>query len=460
MACVETPATGPGSPDIGSFMKSAIILSLLICCVACVREVPPNIVLVFADDLGYGDVGVFGNKLINTPNIDALAAEGVQLTQFYASGNVCTPSRAGLLTGRYPIRSGLADRTLHVGDTRGLSATEVTLAEQLTSLGYATALVGKWHLGDQPEFHPLVHGFDEFFGILYSNDESDQALLKGRKAVEYPIDAQMLAMDFTRESLRFIEENKSRPFFLLLSMTSPHKPLIPSPEFTRHSKAGAYGDVVEELDWSVGELVGALEKHGLTDHTLVIVTSDNGPFPEGSMGGLRGGKGTGWEGGYRVPFIARWPEKIEPGVVSSAISMNIDLMPTLVKFAGGDSANTPELDGRDISAVLQGSNRSPHEVLYFFNNERIAALRTQKWRLMLSDYPPWRDAQPLRFEDKKNLYTLLYDMEIETSQQYDLSRDYPQEKQKLEALLSHGRKTLESLSTQPDSTQFGDSYKN
>jgi arylsulfatase A len=243
-------------------------------------------------------------------------------------------------------------------------------------------------------------------------------------------------------------------------MTSPHKPLIPSDDFAGRSKAGAYGDVVEELDWGVGEVINALEKHGLTDNTLIIVTSDNGPFPEGSTGGLRGGKGTGWEGGYRVPFIARWPGQIEPGTVSTAMSMNIDLMPTLLSIAGGESVITQELDGKDISPVLHGSNQSPHEVLYFFNNERIAALRTQKWRLMLSDYPPWRDAQPIRFEDKKNLYSLLYDMEIETSQQYDLSRDYPEEKQKLEALLSHGRKTLESLSTQPDSTQFGDSYKN
>ena len=438
-------------------LKRIILLYLLVACSACSNNVPPNIILVLADDLGYGDVGVYGARLINTPNIDALASEGIRLTQFYSSGNVCTPSRAGLLTGNYPIRSGLADRTLAVGDRRGLMPDEVTLAEQLKSLGYVTGLMGKWHLGDRPEYHPLEHGFDEFFGILYSNDEPEQALLRGREVIEYPLNAQMLAIDITRESLSFIQRNKSRPFFLMISTTSPHKPLIPSPEFAGRSKAGAYGDVVEELDWSVGEVMNTLEKHGLADNTLIIVTSDNGPFPEGSTGGLRGGKGTGWEGGYRVPFIARWPGNIERGTVSSAMSMNIDLMPTLLNIAGGEAH---ELDGKDISSVLHGSNRSPHEVLYFFNNERIAALRTQKWRLMLSDYPPWRDAQPIRFEGKQYLQTLLFDMDVEPSQQYDLSRDYPEEKQQMESLLREGREALESLSNQADSTQFSDSHKN
>ncbi|MFC1797055.1 sulfatase-like hydrolase/transferase [Pseudomonadota bacterium] len=433
---------------------------LLALCSACSPSRPPNIILVLADDLGFGDVGAYGATLINTPNIDTLASEGIRLTQFYTSGNVCTPSRAGLLTGRYPIRSGLADRTLSIGDERGLMPQELTIAEQLKLLGYVTAVVGKWHLGDRPEYHPLEHGFDEFFGVLYSNDEPDQALLRGREIVEYPIDAQMLALDITRESLSFIQRNKFRPFFLMMTTTSPHKPLLPSPDFAGRSKAGAYGDVVQELDWSVGQIMDALEKEGLAENTLVIFTSDNGPFPEGSTGGLRGGKGTGWEGGYRVPFIARWPQKIQQGSVSSAMSMNIDMMPTLIKIAGGDKAPERQLDGRDISPVLEGVNQSPHEVLYFFNNERIAALRTDKWRLMLSDYPPWRDAQPIRFEGKQNLYTLLYDMEIEPSQQYDLSRDYSEEKQQMESLLREGRETLESLSSQPDSTQFGDNFKN
>jgi uncharacterized sulfatase len=438
------------------------MLSLLfiVACSAGSDNKPPNIIMILADDLGYGDVGAYGATLINTPNIDALAAEGIRLSQFYTSGNVCTPSRAGLLTGRYPIRAGLADRTLSIGDTRGLMQQEVTLAEQLKLQGYRTALIGKWHLGDQPEYHPLEHGFDEFFGVLYSNDEPEQSLLRGREVVEHPINARMLAVDFTRESLSFIGRNRSQPFFLMLTTTSPHKPLLPSPEFEGRSNAGAYGDVVQELDWSVGQITETLAKQGLADNTLIIFTSDNGPFPEGSTGGLRGGKGTGWEGGYRVPFIARWPGRIKQGTSSSAMSMNLDIMPTLIRIAGGDDSLARQLDGKDITSVLGGSDQSPHEVLYFFNNERIAALRTPKWRLILSDYPPWRDAQPIRFEGKENLYTLMYDMEIDPSQQYDLSRDFPEEKQLLETYLRQGRETLESLSGQPDNTQFGDSYKN
>lgn len=420
----------------------------------------PNIVLVLADDLGYGDVGAYGADLIRTPNIDTLASQGGRLTQFYTSGNVCTPSRAGLLTGRYPIRTGLADRTLSIGDKRGLKQEEITLAEELKRLGYATALIGKWHLGDRPEYHPQKHGFDKFFGTIYSNDEPEQALLDGTERVEDPINPQMLALRFVQESVAFIKNNSNRRFFLFLSTTSPHKPLIPSPDFAGKSRAGAYGDVVEELDWGVGEIMDTLKSYGLEDNTLVIVTSDNGPFPEGSTGGLRGNKGTGWEGGYRVPFIASWPRAIKPGRVSSAMSMNIDIMPTLIGIAGGNSSRTGNFDGKDIVSLLNGDNRSPHDVLYFFNNERIAALRTQRWRLMLSDYPPWRDAQPIRFEGKKNLYTLLHDMALAPDQQYDLSANYPQQKRQLESYLRMGRESLEALSLKPDNTQYGDSYRN
>ena len=441
-------------------MKKLIIMLSAFLCAACGENKAPNIVLILADDLGYGDLGAYGATLINTPNIDKLAAQGAKLTQFYTSGNVCTPSRAGMLTGRYPIRTGLADRTLGVDDTRGLKQSEATLSEQLRSLGYVSALIGKWHLGDRPEYHPLEHGFSEFFGVIHSNDQPNQPLLKGVKPIESPINAQMLALRFIDESVDFIQRNQKQPFFLMLSSTSPHKPLIPSPEFAGRSQAGAYGDVVQELDWGVGKLMAALEKAGIADNTLVIVTSDNGPFPEGSTGGLRGGKGTSWDGGYRVPFIAHWPKSIEPGTTSSAMAMNIDLLPTLIAIASNQSEQLTDIDGKDIQALFTGSNQSPHEVLYFFNNERIAALRTQKWRLVLNDYPPWRDAQPIRFEGKQNLYTLMYDMELSAEQQYDMSRDYPKQKQKLVNLLRDGRDSLESLSSLPDSNQYGDSYKN
>lgn len=369
------------------------------------KQAPPNIILIMADDLGYGDTGQYGAVLFETPNIDSLAQEGAQLTNFYASANVCTPSRAGLLTGRYAIRSGLAKKTLNVNDSNGLPKSEHTLAEQLQTLGYHTALIGKWHLGDQDKYWPTEHGFDEFFGTIHSNDVPDQPLYRNDEKVIEKINQQSLTLDFTGEALSFVEKNKANPFFLFLSLTAPHKPLIPSEKFKGKSDAGAYGDKVEELDWGVGKILSRLKQLNIDDNTLVLFTSDNGPFPQGSTNGLRGGKGTGWDGGYRVPLIARWPGEINAGTQSSAMAMNIDLLPTLVSIAGGVPGKSTVIDGKDISAVFRGSQQSPHDVLYFFNNERIAALRTQKWRLILSDYPPWRDAKPIRFEgNKKSVY--------------------------------------------------------
>lgn len=420
----------------------------------------PNIVLIFADDLGYGDIGQYGADFIETPNIDSLAVDGVKLTSFYASANVCTPSRASLLTGRYAIRTGLANKTIAVGSSKGMPQREVTLAEQLQQLGYQTALIGKWHLGSQSKHWPTKHGFDQFYGILHSNDVPDQALYRNDDVVNYPIRPDRLTLDFTREALRFIEQSKDAPFFLFMSMTSPHKPLLPSKAFIGKSDAGLYGDVVEELDWGVGEVLAQLRHLQLDRNTLVIFTSDNGPFPEGSAGGLRGGKGTGWDGGYRVPLLARWIDKIPKGAVSDAITMNIDLFPTIMALAGGTPSKAPKLDGKNIFSVLEGGEKSPHEVLYFFNNERIAALRTQRWRLMLSDYPPWRDARPINFEGRKNLYTLMYDMSLPPAQQYDVSRDNAQAKQALLSHLAKGRESLESLSTLPDSEFYANSHKN
>lgn len=420
----------------------------------------PNIILIFADDLGYGDVGQYGAQFIETPHIDSLASEGVKLTSFYASANVCTPSRASLLTGRYAIRTGLANKTVTVGDDKGIQQSEITLAEELQQLGYKTALIGKWHLGSQAKYWPTKHGFDHFYGILHSNDVPDQALYRNDKVVDYPIRQDLLTLEFTSEALSFIEQSKDDPFFLFMSMTSPHKPLLPSKDFIGKSDAGLYGDVVQELDWGVGEVLAELRRLKLDKNTLVIFTSDNGPFPEGSAGGLRGGKGTGWEGGYRVPFLARWIEKIPKGVTSDAITMNIDIFPTIVKLTGGEPSKEIKLDGKDIVSVLEGGEKSPHEVLYFFNNERIAALRTQRWRLMLSDYPPWRDAKPVNFEGRKNLYTLMYDMSLSPAQQYDVSRDNAQEKQSLLSHLAKGRASLESLSKLPDSDFYANSHKN
>ena len=429
-------------------VKGAHRLALILLACLCISRSeatpapPPNIVLILADDLGYGDVGVYGAELIKTPNLDALAAGGVRLSQFYTSGNVCTPSRAGLMTGRYPIRSGLADKTVAIGDARGLKQTEDTLSKRLKSLGYTTGLIGKWHLGDKPHYHPNAHGFDTFFGLLYSNDEPEQALYKNKDKVEDPIDAQMLAVKFTEESVKFIEQNTSRPFFLFFSMTSPHKPLLPSPEFIGHSEAGAYGDVVEELDWSVGQVISTLERHDLLDNTLIIFTSDNGPFPEGSSGGLRGGKGTSWDGGYRVPLIAHWLGKIEPNSTSSAMSMNIDLMPTLLGVAGADDISPTHFDGKNIWPLMTGSDQSPHDVLYFFSDEQIAAVRTPKWKTVLRarylGIKRWLPEHDVR---------LLFDMENDPFERYSQAAHHEEVWTQMMEHWEQGVSELETLAT-------------
>ncbi len=449
-------------------MKHVIII-LLFSLILVGLDYPPtaapvtsqNIVLILADDLGYGDIGAYGAELIKTPHLDRLAGEGVRLTNFYASGNVCTPSRAGLLTGRYAIRDGLADKTITVKDTRGLPAETTTIAGLLQQHGYRTALIGKWHLGHHTQAQqPNAQGFDSFYGLLQPND-AEQPIYRNKQATDEPLDQSVLTRRFTEEAVRFIENNARQSFFLFLSHSAPHIPLVPSPDFAGTSQAGAYGDVVQELDWSVGQVLDAVQRNELTDNTVIVFTSDNGPFPEGSTGGLRGGKGTAWDGGYRVPFIARWPGQIRAGSMADAMAMNIDLLPTIAEIAGASLPRSVELDGRNILPVLLGNtNDSPHEALFFFNNERIAALRTRRWRMVLSDYPPWRDAKPVLFEATRTREVLLFDMLSDPGEQYDMSRDYRDSRQQLLTHLERGRDTLETLSTHTDSEMYEGLDKN
>ncbi len=421
------------------------------------NEASPNIIIILADDLGYGDIGTYGAKLIKTPNIDRMAEEGVHLTNFYAAANVCTPSRASLLTGRYAIRMGLANKTIEEGDERGLPLSEVTLAEELQNNGYKTAIIGKWHLGHaSADFWPTKHGFDYYYGLLHPN-EHKQALYRNHTVIEeHPVNQKMLTKRYTSEALKFIRDShkKDKPFFIFLSHTFPHIPLYASKEFENKSEAGRYGDTVEELDWSTGQILDELKKLELDEETLVIFTSDNGPFPEGSTGGLRGGKGTPWDGGYRVPFIARWPGVIPEKLVSRAISMNIDIFPTVLTIASIETSQDLRIDGKNILAVLKGENSSPHEVLYFFNNDRIAALRDQRWRLVLSDYPPWRDARPFLFEKTLNRQPLLFDMDADREERFDMSRDKHNVMTKLWRFLEKGRAELETLSSFADDEMY------
>lgn len=412
---------------------------------ATAAAVPPNIILVLADDLGYGDVGVYGATLIRTPNVDRLAGEGVRLTDFYASSNVCTPSRAGLLTGRYAVRSGLAAGTVTVNDTRGLPSGAATIATVLQEAGYRTGLFGKWHLGHHAEDQrPNAQGFDEFYGLLHPNDE-EQPLYRNTRASTEPVVLSALTRRFTEEAVRFIGQHAGQPFFLYVSHTAPHIPLVPSAEFAGSSQAGAYGDVVQELDWSVGRLLAALERNGISENTVVVFTSDNGPFPEGSSGGLRGGKASAFDGGYRVPFIARWPARIPAGSASNAIAMNIDLLPTIAAIAGATLPPAHLVDGGDILAVLTGdSNQSPHEALFLFNHDRIAAVRTQDWKIVVrADYRNIERVLP------EHDVLLLFDMREDPAESYSLAAHRPDKWRELQAHLKRGQRELKSLTSDP-----------
>jgi len=403
----------------------------------------PNVVVVLADDLGYGDLGVQGSRLIATPNLDKLAREGVRMTDFYASANVCTPSRAGLQTGRYPIRTGLAWQVIQPNDTNGLPLSEITIAEALKP-DYATALIGKWHLGHvAPSWPPTNHGYDLFFGLPYSHDMKPLALYTAGPGVELTkedVDFPHLTQRFFDRGLKFIEDNRARPFFLMLALSAPHLPLVPNPDHAGHSQAAAYGDVVEEVDSQVGRLMAKLSARGLDKDTVVIVTSDNGPWFEGSTGGLRDRKGgSGWDGGYRVPFLIRAPGRIPAGRVSRELGMNIDLLPTILAMAGKPLPKT-EIDGRDLSAVLVKGATSPHDELILFNNEKVAAIRTDRWKYVARSY--YRGSEyPLSVVRSD----LLFDVRADPSEAYNLASLHPDVVADMQVRLKRAQATFEPL---------------
>lgn len=404
----------------------------------------PNIVVIMADDLGYGDLGAYGATLIKTPYLDRMASEGIKLDSFYASANTCTPSRGGLLTGRYPIRLDLVTDVARPTNNIGLSPDEITIAEALQAIGYHTAMIGKWHLGHQPERSPLNNGFDRFYGLLHSNDMNPLELYDNGRIIENPVDQATLTERYTAEAVRFIEENHDQPFFLYLPHTFPHAPLYVSEQFDGQSDAGLYGDVVEELDWSTGEILNTLARLGLDNNTLVIFTSDNGPWMEGSAGHLRDRKGVAWEGGARVPFIARWPSVIPAGQVSNEPVMNIDLFPTLLNLAGGQLPSDRVIDGLDIMPVLTQGAASPHEALFIFQNDRIAGVRSGQWKLVLeSNYL----TLITRFDHEASQFGgegLLFDLARDPSETYSFARENPDVMARLHGYLELGRQNLNS----------------
>jgi arylsulfatase A len=438
------------------FLSSTVALAALAACAsppitgASTRK--PNIVLILADDLGYGDLGVFGNGMIRTPNIDRMAAEGARLTTFYASANVCTPSRAGLLTGRYPIRTGLARDVIRQTDTHGLPLAEITIAEALKP-DYATALVGKWHLGHvAPFWPPTQQGFDLFSGLPYSHDMAPLAYYSAT-APGVELQTEDMAMDrltekFFQRGLQFIDANKDRPFFLLLTLTAPHVPLDPHPDHAGRSPAAEYGDVVEEIDANMGRLFDKLKALGLDDDTLVILTSDNGPWWEGSAGPLRDRKGgSGWEGGYRVPFIARHPGRIPAGLVSDAIAMNIDLLPTLAAWTGAGPV-AAQLDGKDITPLLTARNApSPHDELVLFINEDVAAVRTQRWKYVVRSH--YRTFLADLDGANRTDWAVLVDIANDPAESYDVSSLHPDVLADMRVRVERARSTFAPLKTPP-----------
>lgn len=435
------------------FLASSVALAALTACASPpLADTPtrkPNIVLILADDLGYGDLGVFGNGMIRTPNIDRMAAEGARLTTFYASANVCTPSRAGLLTGRYPIRTGLARDVIRQTDKHGLPLSEITIAEALKP-DYTTALVGKWHLGHvAPFWPPTQQGFDLFSGLPYSHDMAPIAYYSAAAGVE--LQTEDMAMDrltekFFQRGLQFIDANKDRPFFLLLTLTAPHVPLDPHPDHVGKSPAAEYGDVVEEIDTNMGRLFDKLKALNLDHDTLVILTSDNGPWWEGSAGPLRDRKGgAGWEGGYRVPFIARHPGRIPAGLVSDAMAMNIDLLPTLAAWTGAAPV-AAQFDGKDLTSVLTTRNApSPHDELILFINEDVAAVRTQRWKYVVRSH--YRTFFADLDGSTRTDWDVLVDMPNDPAESYDVSSKHPDVLADMKARTEKARATFAPLRT-------------
>lgn len=405
---------------------------------------PPNFIVVLCDDLGYGDLGLFGSRLIRTPCIDRMAAEGLTLTHFFAAANLCTPSRAGLLTGRYPIRTGLGHEVIIARDTHGLPPAEVTIAKALKP-HYATAMVGKWHLGHvAPHWPPIVHGFDSFYGLPYSHDMKPLSLWEQPRPdaalIEGPVDFALLTQQFFDRGLAFIEAHRDRPFFLYLALTAPHAPLVPHPDGAGLSRAAAYGDVVEEVDRRMGAMFDRLRELGIDEDTLVIFTSDNGPWFEGSTGGLRDRKGgAGFEGGYRVPCVVRWPGTVPAGVRSDALASGIDLLPTFAALAGVDLPDAI-LDGRDLSALLRTGDGSPHEELVLFNNERVAAVRTARWKLVVRSYYRSWDLPIAKFG-----YPLLFDMIEDPEESYNMAARHPEVMADMKARVARAQALFEPM---------------
>lgn len=452
-------------------------LWLFLCCIACqpkletaakqeTEQGPPNVLLVFADDLGYGDLSCYGHPTIHTPRLDRMAQEGIKMTSFYSAASVCTPSRAGLLTGRYPLRVGMPGN-LGPDSPGGLSKEERTLAEALKGNGYRTAAFGKWHLGAVPGYLPTDRGFDAYLGILYSNDmmppwvntERPLHLYRNDQPTEeHPVDQTTLTQRYTDEAIKFMKESGDDPFFIYLPHAMPHLPIYSSAAFSGKSKGGRYGDVIEEIDHNVGRLLDALVEIGKENNTLVIFTSDNGPWRNlpprmfnsepvekwhgGTTGPLRGAKATTYEGGYRVPCIIRWPGKVPAGQVNSELATTMDLHATILTLT-----NTPApdkaLDGKDIWSLLTEEASSPHEYYHYFRRKRLDAVRDSEWKLRIA---PAADnwVSPEMQTGDEPVQMELFNLKNDPFEQFDVAADHPEVVVRLKTELARLAKELDA----------------
>jgi len=396
----------------------------------------PNIIIILTDDLGYADISCFSAKAIRTPNIDKLAHNGVTFTNFYSSSPICSPSRAGLLTGRYPVRthvptvfmpsnsfiSHILSLIMYSYGMKGISPDEITLPEALKKAGYMTGMLGKWHLGDRSPHLPNEKGFDFFYGAHYSNDMKPYEIYRNKEVeLEAPVDQETLTKLFTKEGIKFIKQNKDKPFFLYYAQAFPHEPIHASDDFKGSSQAGIYGDTVQEIDWSIGKLLETLEENGLRENTLILFSSDNGPWHQGNPGYARGRKGLTFEGGQRVPFIACWPKRIPSGSKTDLPIMNIDLFPTILNLVGIPLPKDRIIDGKNITEFLiEQSEKKLERPLFYFWNKKLQAVRYGKWKYHI------RHRSDISSYVYLKLGPFLYDLKQDPNESYNLTPHFPE----------------------------------